>query len=829
MKAVRDGKEGVWLKESMRKKQEEFWFTLYRRGEPRELWNSQIEIMFLLQGTGRIFFENARMGYALQEADIFVINSFELHNLELDEGAVALSLHISLRFAAAVNSELLKYPVNCRSFLYGKDKQGSFDVLRSGFAEVFREEYKNIVQHSSYFRSKAVSVLEELSRYFLDREHPLESRKGLENLKPAIHYIQFHYRENITLEDLANQTFLSRTYISRSFTKFFGISFTEYVTLLRVAHAARLLPGEKTVSEIAMESGFPSANSLILAFKRYQGSTPGEYRKKMRRQEETVKKEETVLAEKEEGGIFASLLKYVKNVEPEQPAVQIKEINIDINGRKPNVASHWNRILNGGYARSLTDGTIQKEIRYMKEKVGFEYLRIKGILDDDMCVLRTDMNGKTIVNYAYVDEVLDFILSVGAKPMVELGCVPGLLAKKTKIPSMRGAIFGIPTDIRKWRELLTGLLEHLVSRYGTSTIRKWLFALWPTPDFVGLGLCSLEEYEEIYLTSYHAVKSVNPDFLVTGPGTTNPEHYLKWFLRMCRKRNCLPEVLTFRSFAAMKEQEEKELNLIGNNESFSIAVSPDENLLEKTVRRIREILKEEKLEGLPLILEEWSNNIWQRDLCNDTCYKSAYVFKNILENNQALNGIGYFTLNDRIDEVPPSCDTFHGGFGLFTRNDIPKSVCRAMELLGQMGKKLLGQGEGYFITRSEDEIQIFLYNYSHYDLLYRYRHMVNMSRTERYRVFISREAQAFYIRFEHMEDGTYQVKRYCITKEGGSSYDMWVKMGAPDTLEQEEEERLRNLSKPLYRRESVEAEGGVLEVKASLNPHEVCLIKINFL
>lgn len=36
-----------------------------------------------------------------------------------------------------------------------------------------------------------------------------------------------------------------------------------------------------------------------------------------------------------------------------------------------------------------------------------------------------------------------------------------------------------------------------------------------------------------------------------------------------------------------------------------------------------------------------------------------------------------------------------------------------------MGDRLLCRGEGYYITRSEEEIQIFLYNYSHYDLLYR--------------------------------------------------------------------------------------------------------------
>lgn len=102
---------------------------------------------------------------------------------------------------------------------------------------------------------------------------------------------------------------------------------------------------------------------------------------------------------------------------------------------------------------------------------------------------------------------------------------------------------------------------------------------------------------------------------------------------------------------------------------------------------------------MPLIVEEWSNNIWQRDLCNDTCYKSAYLFKNILENNQALSAMGYFALNDRLDEVPPSAETFHGGFGLFTRDDIPQSACLALELLARMGDRLLQQGEGYLVSQ----------------------------------------------------------------------------------------------------------------------------------
>lgn len=811
------------------KSREEFWFTLLRQENPRKLWKPEIEIIFILKGTGRVYLSNMKTVYTVREGDIFVINSFEMQNLELEGSAAALSFSVSLRFASAVSPELLQYQIDCRSFLYGEDKQEAFDTLRRDFASVFKEQYKNINQPAAYFKSKAAAVLENLSRYFLNREKPSTGYGSLETLKPAIHYIQSHYRENITLEDLAEKTFLSKTYISRSFPKYFGISFTEYVTFLRIAYAIRMLPGKDTISNIALESGFPNVNAMILAFKRHWGITPGEYRKGNRYKENADSgREEDFGSEIRDD--FASLMKYAeKTASAELTAVNIKEICADINGRKQRVASHWKRILNAGYARSIIEGVVQKEIRYLKEKVGFEYIRMKGILNDDMCLLRTDMNGKTIVNYAYVDEVLDFILSVGAKPMIELGYVPGLLAGKCMLSTMRSGIFGVPSDLGKWYELLKKLMEHLAERYGNDVVRQWLFAPWPSPDFTALGLCSMEEFEKIYTASYAAIKGTNPNFLVAGPGTTDPDRYLKRFLEMCKRKDCLPDVITFRSFGTGDEKEENELNLIGNNESFSMKVSGDENLLQNMVHKIKDILQEENLTKIPLILEEWSNNIWQRDLCNDTCYKSAYLFKNILENNQDLNGMGYFTLNDRIDEVPPSPDTFHGGFGLFTKNDIPKSACRAMELLGQMGDRLIQKGDGYYITRSEEEIQIFLYNYSHYDLLYRYRHVVNMSRIKRYNVFVSKEAQFFYIRFENMKSGKYPVQRYSITREGGSSYDAWVKMGAPEPLEGEEEEMLRNLSKPLYRRETVEVKEGTLGIKASLNPQDVCLIKIRII
>lgn len=192
-----------------------------------------------------------------------------------DGNALALSLTVSIGFLMSVNPELLKYQVHCRSFLYEEDKQESFDALRRDFAKAFEEQYKSADFAKTPFKSKVAAILEDLSRYFLNRQKPVEDKRGFESLRTAVNYIQSHYTENITLGDLAAETFLSKTYISRCFTKHFGISFTDYVTLLRLLDAEKQMHGNGTLADIAYESGFPNVNAMIHAFKQHRGITPG--------------------------------------------------------------------------------------------------------------------------------------------------------------------------------------------------------------------------------------------------------------------------------------------------------------------------------------------------------------------------------------------------------------------------------------------------------------------------------------------------------------------------------------------------------------------------
>ena len=127
----------------------------------------------------------------------------------------------------------------------------------------------------------------------------------------------------------------------------------------------------------------------------------------------------------------------------------------------------------------------------------------------------------------------------------------------------------------------------------------------------------------------------------------------------------------------------------------------------------------------------------------------------------------------------------------------------------------------------KNQSQIYLYNYVHYDMLYRYRHAVNISRTDRYRVFNMGEIRTFSVKLTGLEPGKYCLRLYKVTKEHGSSYDAWVRMGAPERMNRMERAMLCHSADPEYRvwEQETDPEGS-LTVQERLEPHETALIEV---
>ena len=99
-------------------------------------------------------------------------------------------------------------------------------------------------------------------------------------LDEAVQYMNNHLADQITLEDIANHSHMTKYHFDRMFRKKMGLSPWNYYTKLRIEHAAHLLiTTDKTVAEIAPECGYQNVNYFHKVFRKYVGVSATTFRK----------------------------------------------------------------------------------------------------------------------------------------------------------------------------------------------------------------------------------------------------------------------------------------------------------------------------------------------------------------------------------------------------------------------------------------------------------------------------------------------------------------------------------------------------------------------
>lgn len=96
-------------------------------------------------------------------------------------------------------------------------------------------------------------------------------------------YIDAHYAERITLEDLARKVYLSPPYLSLIFKQEIGTSFNNYLNQVRVSKSKVLLKCDGIrITDISIAVGFEDQSYFTKVFKRITGVTPNKYRDKLK-------------------------------------------------------------------------------------------------------------------------------------------------------------------------------------------------------------------------------------------------------------------------------------------------------------------------------------------------------------------------------------------------------------------------------------------------------------------------------------------------------------------------------------------------------------------
>lgn len=245
-------------------------------------WHNNLEFDLVLYGTiiGRV---NGEMRVA-STGDIFFVNCRDLHETDAEDRNKMSAVTILL------SHQLLKEycaDIDSYRFDFSEDEKLKKQIkeLILCCADLYqkKEPYYEL-DLSITLRKLCAVLLKECKKERTDQKNSDYGTESNTDIRNAIEYIEKNYRDNITLGNISEFIGMSPNYFSRFFKKTTGATFYGYLTNIRLYYAYKeLMNNNDTITEIAMNCGFPNVKAFIEAFKKEYRDTPVKYRNKLQK------------------------------------------------------------------------------------------------------------------------------------------------------------------------------------------------------------------------------------------------------------------------------------------------------------------------------------------------------------------------------------------------------------------------------------------------------------------------------------------------------------------------------------------------------------------
>ncbi|MCM1541189.1 MAG: helix-turn-helix domain-containing protein [Blautia sp.] len=800
--------------------------TLHRIGHIGEHMHDYFEIIFVLSGSCNLSVEDQL--YRLQMDDIIAVESHTVHELRASD-----CVYVSIQMDQTTLEKNFAVPLHpkfeCNSRTSGNEE--AFQRMRHIIALIVKN---NADQRTGYELRNWIYIyqlMEILFTHFrVERSAALDKRnhRYASRVDEIVRIIKEHYTEDLSLSRLADMVHLSSPYLSKFFLEQFGVNYLTYLTHLRLNHAVHdLVNSEKNIEEISADSGFPNSHAFTQIFRKEYNMLPSAYRRKQKQ----APADTPVFLEQH--NYMAGLKKHLQQDTAQTlviPPVSARGA-FSVHAPAHPLKHTWRTVAAVGQAADILLGEVQSMLRRLQRDIGYEYLFFNGILSDNLFLFTMDENERPRYNFAYVDLVLDFLRSIRLKPFLPFSYMPAALAKQPNRFSFQHLV-SEPRKMELWCGLISAFMEHVISRYGMEEVLQWKFSVWHLPDtpprLYGFG--KTEDFYLFYQRTYETVKRFHPDFCFGLPCTfyLSDLDHSNWYrdlLHWSMEHHCAPDFISF-TFYDMKMAGGKTKSRASFGFTDPMILNPRENGLKEFLSCVKHDLKEMGKSSLPVYVCEWNNTPSQQDLLNDTCYKSCYLVKNILENYDRSDGLAYWSLTDLMAERPLPEDYLFGGLGLFTTDGLPKAGYYALWLLRQLGDSFLAKGNCWYAARTQSKICVMAWHYKHISNLYAMGERFDMTETDRYTMFEPSESLYLELELQDMEDKEYSLTEYILNRHHGSLYDAWIEMGGGSPVSDLERGFLEARSVPALRRSKVTAKNGVLVLQPQLELLEVRLMVI---
>lgn len=236
----------------------------------RQHWHDYFEMELITGGSGTYFYNG--VPHEIKKGAAYLLTPIDFHRAETTDSIELVNVSFDTRWLADDVRALL-YSDGCT-----KIRQFDDDEVRRlvSVIELLKNEYESdgpcIKQLLEYL----------VSRFLPARAGQEANRTQMSGVMKAVAYMEQHFREKITLEDLSAMSGYHPAYFSNLFCRVVGETFTRRLITLRINYAKTLLRSGIPVAEVCFASGFGSLSNFSSVFKKRCGMSPGEYRDKER-------------------------------------------------------------------------------------------------------------------------------------------------------------------------------------------------------------------------------------------------------------------------------------------------------------------------------------------------------------------------------------------------------------------------------------------------------------------------------------------------------------------------------------------------------------------
>lgn len=268
-------------------KQETFEVFHYREPRPNMVevhHHDFYEVYYLLAGEVEFWVDGKII--RMQPGELLLINPMELHRPVINDANAVyerIVIWINKEYLESLDSEQLKL-----SSCFDNTQPGHTHLIRPApserpalttrIADLVREFYSRDYGSDICAYGLFLQLMVQLNRMARSAEENHEEQQQLSPLvQEALLYISENITQELSLESIAAQFYISKYHLSHAFTREMGISIYRYILMRRLLMARQMLTAGESAGQVCRNCGFSDYTSFYRAFKSEYGISPREY------------------------------------------------------------------------------------------------------------------------------------------------------------------------------------------------------------------------------------------------------------------------------------------------------------------------------------------------------------------------------------------------------------------------------------------------------------------------------------------------------------------------------------------------------------------------